>query len=63
MGRKKLHRTKEELNEMNRNRRNRHYYNHQEEEKEKSLKRYHDNKKISDSELPFSGSINNSDKL
>lgn len=58
MGRKKLHRTKEELDEMNRIRRNRHYENHQEDEKEKSLQRYHDNKKISNADTPFSSSIN-----
>lgn len=57
MGRKKLHRTKEELDKMNQIRRNRHYENHREEEKEKSLKRYYDDKKISDSDMPFSSSV------
>lgn len=50
----KLNRTKEELNEMNRIRRNRHYYSHQEEEQKKSLQRYHDKKKLSDCDKPFS---------
>jgi len=53
MGRKKLNRTKEELNEMNKKRRSRHYYNHQEEEQKKSLQRYYDNKKLSDGDKPY----------
>ena len=45
MGRKKLHRTKEELDEMNRIRRMDYYNKHKEEENEKSLNRYY-NKKL-----------------
>ncbi len=48
MGRKKLNKTKEELDEMNRIRRNRYYENHKEEESKKNLKRYHSKKKLTD---------------
>ena len=53
MGRKKLNRTKEELDKMNQERRNRFYENHKEEEKKKSLKRYYDKKKISNGDEPY----------
>lgn len=53
MGRKKLNRTKEELDEMNRIRRNRYYENHKEEENKKNLKRYYDNKKLSNNDKPY----------
>lgn len=55
MGRKKLNRTKEELDEMNRIRRKRHYENHKEEERDKSLQRYYDKKKLSDGDKLFYG--------
>ena len=57
MGRKKLNKTKEELNEMNRIRRNRYYEKHKEEEKEKSLDRYYKSKQISYPNFPFSSSM------
>ena len=45
MGRKKLNRTKEKLDEMNKIRRNRYYNNHKKEERKKSLNQYYENKK------------------
>lgn len=54
MGRKRLNRTKEELDEMNRIRRNRYYDNHSNEEKKKSLDRYYKKKReVSNGEVPF----------
>ena len=44
MGRKKLNRTKEELNELNRIRLRRYYENHKDEVKQRNLKRYFDSK-------------------
>ena len=45
MGRKALHRTKEELNEQSRIRRMRSYWKHAGKERAASLKRYYDKKK------------------
>ena len=57
MGRKKLHRTKEELDKMNRIRRNKSYEKNKDEEKKKSLKRYYDKKKVTDGDAPFPSNI------
>ena len=40
MGRKKLNRTKKELNELNNIRRMRYYYKHRDEEQQKAKERY-----------------------
>ena len=54
MGRKRLNRSKEELDKMNRIRRNRYYENHKNEEQKKSLERYHKRRlNISDGETLF----------
>ena len=42
MGRKKLNRTKEELNEFNRKRLRKYYENHRDEVKRRNLKRYYE---------------------
>lgn len=45
MGRKKLNRTKEELDELNRKYRMRSYWKHVDEERRKARERYHKNKR------------------
>jgi len=45
MGRKKLNKTKEERNELNRKYRMRSYWKHADEERRKARKRYHENKR------------------
>lgn len=45
MGRKKLYRTVDELNELNRIRRMRHYWKHIKSEQKKARERYHENKR------------------
>jgi ribosomal protein S21 len=54
---KKLNRPIEEIRAMNNIRRKRYYENHKEVEKKKNLARYHRNKKkVSNADMPFSGS-------
>jgi hypothetical protein len=55
---KKLNRTKEELDEMNRIRRNRSYEKHKDIECEKSRLRYYNRRKLIGGEIPFTGSLN-----
>jgi hypothetical protein len=45
MGRKKLNRTKEELDELNRTRRMRYYWKHRTKERQSALNRYYKRKK------------------
>ena len=46
-------RTEEELAEMNRVRQKRYYDKHREKEQRRNLKKYYDNKKLSDGDRPF----------
>ena len=48
MGRKKLNRTKEELNELNRKRRMRYYWKHKRKERKSALERYYQRKNLRD---------------